>query len=61
MFIAQLICSEPACPEMYEARAATLAELEALACDCGCGLQLVRVAEDEHDGRPVLLELLVLA
>jgi hypothetical protein len=59
MFIAQLICSEPPCTEEYEARAATLAELEALACDCGCGLQLVRVAEGEHDGRAVTLELLV--
>jgi hypothetical protein len=61
MFIAQLICSEPGCPETYEARAATLAELEALACDCGCGLQLVRVADGGDDGRPVVLELLALA
>jgi hypothetical protein len=61
MFIAQLICSEPECPDVYEACAATLAELEALACECGCGLQLVRVTEGEDDGRRVTLELLVLA
>jgi hypothetical protein len=61
MFIAQLICSEPQCTEEYEARAATLAELEALACECGCALEIVRLAEGGDDGGPVTFELLVLA
>jgi hypothetical protein len=61
MLIARLICSAPECTEVYEARGATLAELDALACDCGCGLELVRVAEGEHDERRGTLELLLLA
>ena len=61
MLIAELSCSEPECTEVYEARAATLAELEALACACGCGLEVVRLAEGGDDARPARLELLVLA
>ncbi|HEX2016426.1 MAG TPA: hypothetical protein VGN69_07005 [Solirubrobacteraceae bacterium] len=41
MLIATLICSEERCPAEFEARAATLRELEALACDCGCALAVV--------------------
>jgi len=41
VLVARLICSDDACPEAFEARAATLAELEALACDCGCALAVV--------------------
>lgn len=49
MFYAELICSDEACAERVEA-VGTLEELETLACECGCGLVLVRVAET---GEPV--------
>jgi len=38
--LAFLICSDDDCSERFEARG-TLAELETLACDCGCGLHLI--------------------
>jgi hypothetical protein len=41
MFVARLICSDPTCAEPVEAVALTLEELEALACDCGCALQML--------------------
>jgi len=40
MFRARLICSDDDCTEVFEAYGA-LAELEALACECGCGLAVV--------------------
>jgi hypothetical protein len=62
VLVARLICSEPRCAAAYEAVAGSLAELETLACDCGCGLWVRRVAEEAGSGeRPVALELLVLA
>jgi hypothetical protein len=62
VLIARLICSEPACAAAYDAEAAGLAELETLACDCGCGLWVRRVAEAPDRGeRAVALELLVVA
>jgi len=41
VFVARLICSDEACAEAVQAEARTLAELEALACECGCGLAIV--------------------
>ncbi len=41
VFVARLICSDPACPEDVEAEAATLRELEVLACVCGCALEVI--------------------
>jgi len=41
VFIALLVCSESGCPETLEAHAPTLAELESLACECGCALQVL--------------------
>jgi uncharacterized protein (UPF0210 family) len=44
VFVARLICSDPACAEAVEAVEAvalTLEELETLACDCGCALQML--------------------
>jgi hypothetical protein len=41
VFVARLVCSDSACAEAFEARAATLGELEALACACGCALQML--------------------
>lgn len=40
VYTAVLICSDLECTERFEARG-TLAELAALACDCGCGLEIV--------------------
>ncbi len=39
VYIAVLICSDDDCTERFEARG-TLAELETLACECGCGLHV---------------------
>ena len=44
MFVARLLCSDQACAEPFEARARTLAELATLACDCGCGLEVLGIS-----------------
>ena len=44
MFRALLICSDDPCDEVFEAYG-PIAELEALACDCGCALEIVEVSE----------------
>jgi hypothetical protein len=44
MFRAKLICSDEDCTEEFEAYG-SLEELEALACDCGCSLELIAVSE----------------
>jgi hypothetical protein len=41
VFTARLICSDPGCDAEDEVEAATVAELESLACDCGCALEIV--------------------
>jgi len=41
VFVVRLICSETDCDFEDEVEVATLAELEALACDCGCTLEIV--------------------
>jgi len=42
LLLARLVCSEVACAdELLEVHAATLGELEALACECGCALHVV--------------------
>jgi hypothetical protein len=46
MFYALLICSDDDCPDELETTG-TLEELESLACDCGCTLQVVAVSEVE--------------
>jgi hypothetical protein len=56
MLVARLICSDPECIEVFEARAVTLAELEALACDCGCALEIV-AWPDAVEEPPTELEL----
>ena len=51
MFHAMLICSDGDCAESFEAWG-TLEELEALACDCGCTLEVLTLDEcDEADAR----------
>jgi hypothetical protein len=39
MFVARLICSDEACAAELAAEGASLRELEALVCDCGCALE----------------------
>jgi len=57
MLHALLICSEPECTETFEAYG-TLEELEALACDCGCGLVVLELSEaDGVDGSVELVPL----
>jgi hypothetical protein len=51
---ALLICSDQECTEIFEARG-SLEELEALACDCGCALEIVSVSGT--DDEPAELEL----
>ena len=41
-----LICSDTACEYVVES-AGELEELEAVACDCGCTLQVVDISEAE--------------
>jgi hypothetical protein len=55
MLVARLICSDPACAERFEAEAATLEELDALACDCGCALQVLGWPDAVEDGAGVLV------
>jgi hypothetical protein len=44
MLHALLICSDDDCTDEFEAWG-TLEELEALACECGCALQLISLSE----------------
>ena len=48
LYRALLICSDDDCTDTFEAYG-TLEELEALACDCGCGLEIVGWPEDAGD------------
>lgn len=54
MFHAMLICTDGDCAETFEAWG-TLEELEALACDCGCTLEVL--ALDGCDDADARLEL----
>lgn len=57
MFRALLICSDDDCTDTFEAYG-TLEELRALACDCGCGLEIISVEEcADADTRLVLAPL----
>lgn len=54
MFHAMLICSDGDCADTFEAWG-TLEELEVLACDCGCTLEVLSWDEAEAgDGRAEL-------
>jgi hypothetical protein len=59
MVRARLICSDEGCPAVFEAVGA-LEEVEALACDCGCALELLAWPEPA-EGRTgnLVLELVV--
>lgn len=52
MYIARLICTDPACAETLTVEAASLRELETMACECGCGLEILGWP-DHVDERPL--------
>ena len=57
MLYAALICSDEDCTDVFEAYG-SLEELETLACDCGCALQVIsisEVADANADSHPVEL------
>jgi hypothetical protein len=57
MLHALLVCSDEECTDSFEAWG-TLEELEALACECGCALQVISLSEVEGaEGPPVELVL----
>jgi hypothetical protein len=57
MFRALLICSDDDCTDSFEAYG-TLEELHALACECGCGLEIISLENaEEADARLVLAPL----
>jgi hypothetical protein len=41
MFVARLTCSDVACAAEVTAEGRTIADLEALVCECGCALEIV--------------------
>ena len=41
MYSARLVCSDPGCAEEIAGDAATLRELDALICECGCALEVI--------------------
>ena len=49
MYVARLICSDERCADEILAEARTLEELETLACDCGCGFELIGWPDDASD------------
>ena len=55
---ARLVCSEEECTETFEAYG-PLDELQALACDCGCALEIVgwpdTLEDDGGDGAALVL------
>lgn len=53
MFIVHVACSDDDCPEEIEAVVDTLAEIDAVVCECGWGTVLVSVAEADS-GAPVV-------
>jgi hypothetical protein len=61
MLLARLICSDPACTAEAEARATTLAELETVACDCGCALEVLGWPDEDEPADGGDLEVVFLA
>ena len=51
------MCADADCAEVFEAYG-SLEELEALACDCGCTLELLEISE--LDGEPEGFDLIPL-
>ncbi len=59
MVIGLLVCSDEDCTEVFEA-VGTVEELLALACDCGCGLELIGWPESVEPGRTERLSVIPL-
>jgi hypothetical protein len=59
MLVARLICSDEDCAAEAVAEAATLRELETLACDCGCALELIGWPDDAGEPVAAVISLLV--
>jgi hypothetical protein len=59
VYIARLICSDEDCADEIVAEGRTLEELETLACECGCGLQLIGWPDriDDPAGEVVVVRL----
>lgn len=57
MFSARLICSDEDCAAAHEVEAATIAELERMACDCGCVLEIVGWPDWMEPRRSVVIAL----
>lgn len=55
MFHGLLICSDEECDETFEAWG-TLEDLESLACDCGCALELLSLDEAANGDAQLELE-----
>jgi hypothetical protein len=51
MYVARLICSDERCAAQVVAEARSLAELETLACECGCGL--APIGWPDHVDEPI--------
>ena len=51
LLLARLVCSDVACADEAEASVGSLAELDALACACGCTLELLAVSLDAGELR----------
>ena len=47
MFRALFLCADSDCAEVFEAYG-SLEELEALACDCGCSMELLEISETDE-------------
>ena len=55
MVRARLVCSDEDCEEVFEALG-PLEEVEALACECGCSLQVLAWPEPVGDIETLVLE-----
>ena len=59
MYVARLVCSDVACAEERTVEAATLPELELLACACGCSFAVIGWPDwsDEASAEAVVVRL----
>ena len=50
MYVARLVCSDAECAEEHDFEVATLAELDLLACECGCALEVIAFPDYSDEG-----------
>jgi len=55
VFVARLVCSDAECAEELTAEAASLRELEVLACECGCALEVIGWPDAVDSGADVVV------